>query len=103
MSRRSAAASERIADATLRFLVVAPLRSTQASPDGHSVQLRAQCTDQLHGLSGLATLHQPGARLVRSVFEVLAGLFLDEQRHKIADRTGFEAGMLLADEHVDDH
>jgi hypothetical protein len=31
MSRRSAAASERIADATLRFLVVAPLRSTQAS------------------------------------------------------------------------
>jgi hypothetical protein len=31
MSRRSAAASDRIADATLRFVAVAPLRSTQAS------------------------------------------------------------------------
>jgi hypothetical protein len=31
MSRRNAAASDRIADATLRFVVIAPLRSTQAS------------------------------------------------------------------------
>jgi hypothetical protein len=103
MSRRSAAASIRVADTTLRFLVVAPPVFNPGYPEGHLVQLRAQCADQPYGLSSLTTFHQRGGNLVRSVFELLAGLFLHKQRHKIAYRTGFEPGMLLPDEDVDDH
>lgn len=57
MSRRTAAASARVADTMLALVALALFRSSQVTLGGHLVHLLMQRTDELDGLSGLAISH----------------------------------------------